>query len=125
IDEKKIKVIAQYGFNRSPELPDVPAVLELAKSDADRQAMRMLFARTEYGRPYFLPPDVPPPRVHALRRAFDATMKGQGFLAEAEKLQLDVSPMTGEEVQALVGALANTPPEIVHRVRSALEATGR
>ena len=65
------------------------------------------------------------PRVNALRRAFDATMKDPGFLAEAEKLQLDVSPMTGEEVQALVGDLANTPPEIVHRVRSALEATGR
>ncbi len=125
VEEKKIKVIAQYGFKRSPDLPDVPSVFEAAKSDADRQAMRMLFARTEYGRPYFLPPDVPRERVTALRRAFDATMKDPGFLAEAEKLQLDVSPMTGEEVQALVGDLAKTPPEIVHRVRNALEAPAK
>jgi tripartite-type tricarboxylate transporter receptor subunit TctC len=83
--------------------------------------MRMLFARTEYGRPYFLPPDVPAPRVQALRRAFDATMKDAGFLAEAAKLQLDVSPMTGEEVQALVGELAKTAPAIIARVRAALD----
>jgi tripartite-type tricarboxylate transporter receptor subunit TctC len=122
IAEKKIKVLAQFGLKRNPELADVPTVLELAKSEPDRQAMRMLFARTEYGRPYFLPPDVPPERVAALRRAFDATMKDPAFLAEAEKLSLEVSPMTGEEVQALVGELAKTPPEIVQRVRAALES---
>ena len=103
------------------ELPDIPTMLELARSEPDRAAMRMLFARTEYGRPYFLPPDVPAARVQALRRAFDATMKDPGFVAEAAKLQLDVSPMTGEEVQALVGELAKTPPEIVARVRAALD----
>src|SRR5216684_1645479 len=81
ISERKIKVLAQYGFKRYAELPDVPTMFELAKSDADRQAMTMLFARTEYGRPYFLPPDVPPARVNALRRAFDATMKDPAFVA--------------------------------------------
>src|SRR5216684_1585139 len=81
ISENKIKVLAQYGFKRYAELPDVPSMFELAKSDADRQAMTMLFARTEYGRPYFLPPDVPPARVNALRRAFDATMKDPAFVA--------------------------------------------
>src|SRR2546423_8958826 len=122
IAEKKIKVLAQYGLTRYSELADVPTMLELAASEPDRQAMRMLLARTEYGRPYFLPPDVPAARVQALRRAFDATMTDPGFLAEAAKLQLDVSPMTGEEVQTLVGELAKTPPEIVTRVRAALDA---
>jgi tripartite-type tricarboxylate transporter receptor subunit TctC len=84
--------------------------------------MTMLFARTEYGRPYFLPPDVPPARVNALRRAFDATMKDPAFVAEASKLQFEVDPLTGEQVQALVGQLANTPREVVARVRAALEA---
>ena len=97
-------------------------MLELAKSDADRQAMTMLFARTEYGRPYFLPPDVPVERVAALRRAFDATMKDPAFVAEAAKLQFDVDPLTGEQVQALVAQLAATPREVVARVRAALEA---
>ena len=122
IAEKKIKVLAQFGLSRYAELPEVPTMLELAKAEPDRQAMRMLFARTEYGRPYFLPPDVPAERVQALRRAFDATMKDPAFVAEAGKLSLDISPMTGEEVQALVGELAKTPPAIAARVRSALEA---
>jgi tripartite-type tricarboxylate transporter receptor subunit TctC len=84
--------------------------------------MRLLFARTEYARPFFLPPDVPAERVEALRRAFDAAMKDKVFLEEAAKLQLEVSPMTGETVQALVGELARTPPAVAARVRAALEA---
>jgi tripartite-type tricarboxylate transporter receptor subunit TctC len=125
IDEKKIKVLAQFGFKRNTELADVPTMFEFAKTDADRQAMRMLFARTEYGRPYFLPPDVPADRVQALRRAFDATMKDPAFLAEAPKLQLDVSPMTGEEVQGLVADLVSTPPAIANRVKAALDAPAK
>ena len=97
-------------------------MLEQARTEPDRQALTMLFARTEYGRPYFLPPDVPAERVRALRRAFDATMRDQAFIADAARLQLEIDPMTGEEVQALVAQLARTPPEIVTRVRAALEA---
>ncbi len=122
IADKKIKVLAQYGLARYSELADVPTMLELAKSDADRQAMTMLFARTEYGRPYFLPPDVPAERVAALRRAFDATMKDPAFVAEAAKLQFEVDPLTGEQVQTLVAQLAATPRDVVARVRAALEA---
>lgn len=124
IAEKKIKVIAQYGLKRHAELPDVPSMLELAQNDADRQALIMVVGRTEYGRPYFLPPDVPAERAQALRRAFDATMKTQAFIADVAKLQLELSPMTGEEVQALVAQLGRTPPDIVARVRAALEAPG-
>jgi len=122
IAEKKIKVIAQYGLKRHPDLADVPAMLELAANEADRQALAMLFARAEYGRPYFLPPDVPPARVAALRRAFDATMKDPAFIVEAAKLQFEIDPLTGEELQALVAQLAGTPREVVARVRAALEA---
>jgi tripartite-type tricarboxylate transporter receptor subunit TctC len=125
IAEKKITVIAQYGLHRDPELADAPTMLELAKTDADRQALTMMFARTEYGRPYFAPPDVPPARVEALRRAFDATMKDPDFVADAAQLQLDLSPATGEEVQALVAKLAATPADIAARVRAALDVSGQ
>jgi tripartite-type tricarboxylate transporter receptor subunit TctC len=124
IRDRKIKVIAQYGVKRHTELPDVPSMLELATRDADRQALSMLVGRTEYGRPYFLPPEVPAARVEALRRAFDATMKEPAFIADAAKLQLEIDPMTGEEVQALVAQLSRTPPGIVARVRAALEVPG-
>ena len=122
IDEKKIRVLVQYNVEPYPELPGVPLVMSLARTDTERLAMRLLFARTEYARPYFLPPDVPAERVAALRRAFDATMTDPAFLAEAAKLQLEVSPMTGEAVQAVVAQLAKTPPDIASRVRAALEA---
>jgi tripartite-type tricarboxylate transporter receptor subunit TctC len=123
IAEKKITVIAQYGLHRDPALAEAPTMLELGKTDADRQALTMMFARTEYGRPYFVPPDVPAARVEALRRAFDATMKDPDFVADAAQLQLELSPATGEEVQALVAKLAGTPANIAARVRAALDAS--
>jgi tripartite-type tricarboxylate transporter receptor subunit TctC len=121
VDEKKIKMLVQFNFQRHPDLADVPLVTDLARTDAERQAMRLMFARAEYARPFFLPPDVPVERVQALRRAFDATMKDPAFLAEAAKLQLELSPMTGEEMQALVADLGGTPPEVVARVKAALD----
>jgi tripartite-type tricarboxylate transporter receptor subunit TctC len=122
VPDKKIKIIAQFGLARSHILPDVPLMLDLAKSEADRQALMMLFGRTEYGRPYFLPPGVPTERVEALRRAFDATMKDEGFAAEAAKIGFAIDPLAGEQVQALVAALATTPADVVARVRAALNA---
>jgi tripartite-type tricarboxylate transporter receptor subunit TctC len=118
--EKKVKIIAQFGAQRSRLLPDVPLMLDLAKSEADRGALLLLFGRTEYGRPYFLPPDVPADRVEALRRAFDATMKDPGFVADANRIGFPLDPLTGEQVQSAVAALAKTPPAVVARVRAAL-----
>lgn len=117
----KIKLIAQFGFSRSRWLPAVPLMLDLATTARDRQALGMLFARTQYGRPYFLPPQVPADRVAALRRAFDATMKDKGFVADAAKLGFAPDPLTGEDVQALVEQLVQTPPDVVTRVRAALD----
>jgi tripartite-type tricarboxylate transporter receptor subunit TctC len=125
ISEKKITIIAQYGLKRHAELADVPSVLELAMTEADRRALLTMFARTEYGRPYFLPPEVPAVRVAALRRAFDATVHDPAFVADAAKFKLDVDPMTGEEVQALVGELAQTPADVVARMRGILAGTER
>ncbi len=120
VTEKKITIITQFGATRHRLLPDVPLMLDLAKSDADRQALMLLFGRTEYGRPYFLPPGVPAERVQALRRAFDATMKDEAFMEEASKIGFAVDPLTGEQVQASVEALAGTPPDVLARVRATL-----
>jgi tripartite-type tricarboxylate transporter receptor subunit TctC len=121
LDAGKIRVIAQFGYQRNPELADVPAVMELAKNDADRLAMRLVFARTEYARPFFVPPGVPPERVAALRRAFDETMRDPAFLDEAAKMQLEVSPIPGAKVQGMIEEVAHTPADIVRRVRAALD----
>lgn len=118
--EHKVRVIAQFGLERSRLLPDVPLMLDLAKTPEDRQALAVLFGRTAYGRPYFLPPDVPPERVEALRRAFDATVKDTAFVGDMKKIGIELDPLTGEQVQKLVGELANTPTNIVARVRAVL-----
>jgi tripartite-type tricarboxylate transporter receptor subunit TctC len=124
--EKKVKVIAQWGFHKHPDLPDVPSILDMAKNEADKQALRLVLARLQYSRPFFAPPDLPPERTAALRRAFDMTMKDPEFLAEAAKLQLEIAPVSGEDVAALVAEVSAAPPDVVARVRAALAApTGK
>jgi tripartite-type tricarboxylate transporter receptor subunit TctC len=104
IKEKKIRILAQWALRKHAEMPDVPLILELAKTEEQKQSMALALARLEFGRPFFLPPNVPAERVNAIRRAFDATMKDPEFLAEAEKLKIEVDPLTGEQVAALQDA---------------------
>jgi tripartite-type tricarboxylate transporter receptor subunit TctC len=119
--DKSITLIAQWALRKNPELSAVPNVLDLADREADRDALRLVMARLDIGRPFFLPPNVPPERVAALRRAFDATVKDPAFLAEADKLKIDVDPLTGEQLAALVEQVSRTAPDTVARVRAALE----
>ncbi len=121
INEKKIRILAQWALKKNPELGEVPFFFDLAQSDAERAALRLMLARLEYGRPFFLPPNVPAARVEALRRAFDATMKDPAYLTEADRLKIEVEPLTGEQVAALVEQVSRTPAETVARVRTAME----
>jgi len=125
LNEGKIRIPVQFGFDRHPDLPNVPTAMSLATTDTQRQALALVFARQEYGRPFFAPPGVPAARVAALRRAFDATMKDPEFLAEAAKLQLEIEPMTGEVLQDMVAKLTGTPPAVVQQVREALASAGK
>jgi tripartite-type tricarboxylate transporter receptor subunit TctC len=120
IKDKKIRILAQWALRKHPELPDVPLILEQAKTQEQKQALDLALARLEFGRPFFMPPNVPAERVAAIRRAFDATMKDKEFLAEAEKLKIEVDPLTGEQVAELVVQLYKTPAETVARVRAAM-----
>lgn len=122
IAEKKIRFLAQWALKKNSEMPDVPLIFEFARNEADRQTLQFAVARLEYGRPFFLPPNTPADRVQALRRAFDATMKDPAYLAEADMRKIEVDPLTGEQVAALVAQVTRTPPELVDRVRKAMEA---
>src|SRR5262245_34512366 len=121
IEEKKIKSLVQWSLRKHPELPNVPLILDLAKTDAERQALELALARLEFGRPFFMPPNVPAERVDAIRRAFDATMKDPVYLAEADKLKIEVDPLTGEQVAALIEQIYRTPADTVARVRAGME----
>jgi tripartite-type tricarboxylate transporter receptor subunit TctC len=73
-------------------------------------------------RPFTAPPNVPKDRVAALRQAFDETIKDPAFLADAQKQQLDITPYGGAQIDALLTDMYATPPELVARVRAAMEA---
>ncbi len=118
--DKKINVIMQFGLEKSPELPDVPLVLDLVKNPEDRQLMELLMGTMAVARPFMAPPGVPEARAALLRRAFDKTMKDAGFLAEAQQLQLDVEPTPGEEAQKVVQNMYATPKAVVERAKKLL-----
>jgi tripartite-type tricarboxylate transporter receptor subunit TctC len=125
IRDKVITVIGHFSLEDPPELRPYARIVDLATIAADRQALRLVLARQSYGRPYFLPPEVPAARVEALRRAFDATMRDPAFLAEAKLMEIDVDPMTGGEVQALIAEVyRTTPAHVAERVRAILDAPG-
>jgi tripartite-type tricarboxylate transporter receptor subunit TctC len=119
--EKKVIVLVQVGVKRSPELPDIPTLQDLAKNEADRQVLTFISADTAISRPLVTGPGVPPERVEALRRAFDAVMKDPEFLAEAEKSKTDISPMTGEEAQKIAEATINAPADVRSRASKLIE----
>jgi len=117
--EKKISILLQYALNKHPELTEIPTVIELAKTDEQRQILRAVMAASEIGTAYFTSPGVPADRVAALRRAFDATMKDPEFLAETQRMKLGINPITGEELQKQVAEVAGLSPEMVTKVRAA------
>jgi tripartite-type tricarboxylate transporter receptor subunit TctC len=119
LPSKSITILVQFGLNRHPELPDVPTVVELARNDEERAILRAVMNATEVGTAFFTTPGVPPDRVAALRRAFDATMKDPEFLEEARRTSLTVGPITGEELQKLVVEVSNLSPDLLEKVRAA------
>lgn len=123
--ENKIHILVQIGLKRHPDLPNVPLLYELASNDADREVLRFISADTAISRAAVTTPDTPPERVVALRKAFMDTMRDPQFLAEAEKMQVDISPLSGEESQAIADRIVAAPPDVIARAKLLLEGTGK
>src|SRR4051812_28379711 len=118
--DKKIYIAVQFATKKHPELPDVPLATELARNDRERQALDLILTQQVMGRPFAAPPKVPAERVMALRRAFDAIMKDPEFLAEADKLQLEIAPVDGESLQAMVERMFKSSPDVIEAARQAI-----
>jgi len=121
IRDKKINILVQMGMTPHADLQDVPMAIELAKTPEDRKIMEVVFAKFGMSRPFFASPGVPPERLAALRRAFDATVRDEAFLAEAKKLGMEINPVRGEDVEALVTRIMNTPAALAQRSRDVLK----
>ena len=114
--DKQINVLLQLNMAKHPELPDVPLVADLAQDEATRQILTLAFGAQKMGRPVATTPDVPAERVQALRRAFDAAMQDPEFREDAKRSGLEVDgPITGQEVDEVLGAIYTTPKAIVQR----------
>jgi tripartite-type tricarboxylate transporter receptor subunit TctC len=121
--EADYNVILQIGMEKAKEYPNVPLLRDLAQGADEKLVFDFLSRSVSLARPIATNQDVPPARVAALRKAFDATMKDPEFLAEATKMQLDITPMTGADLQAAVTAIVDTPRPVLDRITKAL-ATG-
>jgi tripartite-type tricarboxylate transporter receptor subunit TctC len=123
IRDKSVSVFVQFALKRHPEMPDVPTAVDLARNDEERAILAAIMNATEVGTAFFTTPGVPADRLTALRRAFDAAMKDRDLLAEAERIKVGVSPITGEELQKLVGEVSNMSPALLEKVRAAYTTT--
>jgi len=121
IRDRLINILVQMGMKGHPDLKGVPLAIELAKSPQDREIMGVVFAKYGMARPFFTAPGVPPDRLALLRRAFDATMSDPVVIAEAKKLGMELSPVRGEDVEALVAKMMATPDKLAARARDVLK----
>lgn len=119
--EKKINVLMQLALEKHDDLPNVPLVVDLAKDAEQRQTLRVIFARQALGRPFLGPPGVPDDRAGALRTAFMATMKDKTFLAEADKAQLEITPLSGATIQGIMEDAAKTDPAVLKKAGAMLQ----
>jgi tripartite-type tricarboxylate transporter receptor subunit TctC len=118
--EKLINVLLLTALEKSPDFPGVPAVVDLVSKPEDRQLLELMVAPGAMARPFVAPPGVPANRATLIRRAFDATMQDPDFRADATRIQADVAPTTGEDVQRLVERIYATPRPVIERIKKLL-----
>jgi tripartite-type tricarboxylate transporter receptor subunit TctC len=122
LDDKLVYILMQYSLGKHPDLPDVPLVMDLAKNDEQRTILKLIFGRQVMGRPFAAPPGVPKDRADALRKAFTETMQDPALLAEAEKAKFEITPVSGEKIESLVGEVyANTTPQLAEKAGAAMK----
>ena len=115
-----LNILFQAALKGDPRIPQVPVATDLAKTDSDRQALKLFLARAAIGRPFVAPPNVPADRVQALRTAFDDTMKDESFIADTKKARLNLGPLTGQEIATIIDESYATPKDVVTRVEKAM-----
>jgi hypothetical protein len=113
--ERKINVLFQMGLSKHPDLPDVPLIMDLAKSAEDSAILKLIFARQVMAWPYLAPPGVPQARVDVLRKAFADAMTDKELLADAERSKLEIRPVAGADIQKLVEEVYETPAAITQK----------
>jgi len=117
--DKKIRVILQTAPERAKDLPDAPALPEVAASAADGQVFSLYASGSAIGRSVIAPPGIAPERVKILRDAFNAMIKDRDFIGDIQKLNVELDPLPGERVQELIARTLNVPQAVRERAKLA------
>jgi hypothetical protein len=123
LTDKRIRITLQIALAKHEDLPDVPLLTDLVSDPRQAAAVRLIVSRQGIARPFAAPPEVPPERIATLREAFDATMRDPDFIAEMRSQALDVRPLSGAAVQALMRDIYASPPDVVKFARDILVDT--
>jgi hypothetical protein len=119
--DRKINLLAVFSLQKAPDIPaEVPLIGDLAANDEQRQILRLHLAGQSFGRPFFTSPGLPEERKAALHAAFDATVRDADFIAETNKVKLEVSPTSGAEIDRLLAEVYATPRDVVEKAKLAI-----
>src|SRR5262249_50476291 len=120
--DDRLNVLLQVSLAPHPELTrmGVPTVWKYVKAEADRKVVELVISQTVFHRSYIAPPGTPPEALATLRAAFDAATRDKELLEDADRMRIDIAPLSGDKVQAVVEKLYATPRDIVERARSAI-----
>ncbi len=113
-------MLVQVGLAKDKDLPDVPLLIDLAKTRQERAVFQFLSSNTAVGFPVVAPPGVPAARIAILRKALAETMNDPTFLRDAERQRLPVQFTAGEEVQKIVQGLVSTSPDVIATLKQSL-----
>jgi tripartite-type tricarboxylate transporter receptor subunit TctC len=120
ITEKKVILPVQLNLTKGAELQDVPLVTEFARTEQQRQMLKLILSRQEMARPYIAPPGLPPDRAAALRKAFDDAWADPELVAEMKARGQEVNPVSGIAIDRLLAELYATPKDVVEDTRKAI-----
>ena len=120
MNEKKINIIVQAALKKQPELASVPLAIELTRDAEKLQILKLFLASQEMARPFAAPPGIPEDRKRVLIAAFEATTKDPDFLAEAQRLNMDVNPMSPKAMDTLLADLYATPKAVLEKAAQAI-----
>jgi hypothetical protein len=113
-------ILVQAAFKKEPEMGDVPLIVDLTKDQETLQIMKLFLTAQEMARPFAAPPGIPEDRKAALIAAFEATMKDPEFLAEAQKLNIDVAPVSAAHLDRMLAELYATPKTVLQKAAQAV-----
>jgi tripartite-type tricarboxylate transporter receptor subunit TctC len=121
LDAGELTVVLQLAPKSHPELPGVPLAIDLAKTEDARRLIEVaIHTDSSIVRSLTLPPGTPKDRVQLLRKAFQETLRDPTFLADAEKVKLEIEPVAGEDMERVVQKIFTLEPPMMARLRSVL-----